>query len=43
MVKALQRWLATNELPVIVLGVAGALLALAMLLVLGGYLLVTPT
>jgi hypothetical protein len=43
MVKALQRWLAMNELPVIVLGVAGALLALAMLLVLGGYLLVTPT
>ncbi len=41
MVKALQRWLAANELPVIVLGVAGALLALAMLLVLGGYLLVT--
>ena len=41
MVKALQRWLEMNELPVIVLGVAGALLALAMLLVLGGYLLVT--
>jgi hypothetical protein len=41
MVKALQRWLAMNELPVIVLGVAGALLALAMLLVLGGYLLVS--
>jgi len=41
MVKALQRWLEMNELPAIVLGVAGALLALAMLLVLGGYLLVT--
>ena len=41
MVKALQRWLETNELPAIVLGVAGALLALAMLLVLGGYLLVS--
>ena len=40
MVKALQRWLAMNELPVIVLGVAGAIVALAMLLVLGGYLLV---
>jgi hypothetical protein len=41
MVKALQRWLETNELSVIILGVVGALLALAMLLVLGGYLLVT--
>jgi hypothetical protein len=41
MVRALQRWLATNELSVIILGVVGALLALAMLLVLGGYLLVT--
>ena len=41
MVKSLQRWLATHELPVIVLGVVAALLALSMLLVLGGYLLVT--
>ena len=41
MVKSLQRWLATNELPLIILGVVGALLALSMLLVLGGYLLVT--
>ena len=41
MVKALQRWLETNELPVIILGVVGALVALATLLVLGGYLLVT--
>jgi hypothetical protein len=41
MVKALQRWLETNELSVIILGVVGALLALAMLLVLGGYLLVS--
>ena len=41
MVKALQRWLATNELPAIILGVAAALLALAAVLVLGGYLLVT--
>jgi len=41
MVKALQRWLETNELSVIIVGVVGALLALAMLLVLGGYLLVT--
>ena len=43
MVKSLRRWLAANELPVIVLGVVAALLALAMLLVLGGYLLVTRT
>jgi len=43
MVKSLQRWLATNELPLIILGVMGALLALSMLLVLGGYLLVTWT
>jgi hypothetical protein len=41
MVKALQRWLETNELSAIILGVVGALFALAMLLVLGGYLLVT--
>ena len=41
MVKSLQRWLATNELPLIILGVIGALFALSMLLVLGGYLLVT--
>jgi len=42
MVKALQRWLAANELPAIIVGVLAALIALAMLLVLGGYLLVTP-
>ena len=41
MVKALQRFLATNELSLIIMGVVGALLALSMLLVLGGYLLVT--
>jgi hypothetical protein len=41
MAKALRRWLETNELSVIILGVVGALFALAMLLVLGGYLLVT--
>ena len=43
MVKALQRWLAMDELPVIVLGVAGALLTLAVLMLLGGYLMMTPT
>ena len=40
MVKALRRWLQTNELPAIVVGVVGALILLSMLLVLGGYLIV---
>jgi hypothetical protein len=41
MVKALRRWLEANELFAIVTGVIGALVALSLLLVLGGYLLVT--
>jgi hypothetical protein len=41
MVKALRRWLEANELFAIVTGVAGALVVLSMLLVLGGYLIVT--
>jgi hypothetical protein len=41
MVKAMQRWLEANELPVIIVGVVGALLLLSMLLVFGGYVLVT--
>jgi hypothetical protein len=41
MVKALRRWLEANELLAIVTGVVGALLLLSMLLVLGGYFLVT--
>lgn len=41
MVKALRRWLEANELLAIVTGVIGALVALSLLLVLGGYLLVT--
>jgi hypothetical protein len=41
MVKALRQWLEDNELPAIIAGVAGALVVLSMLLVLGGYLLVT--
>jgi hypothetical protein len=41
MVKALRRWLGANELFAIVTGVLGALVALSMLLVLGGYLIVT--
>jgi hypothetical protein len=41
MVKSLRQWLQANELPAIIVGVLGALIALSMLLVLGGYLFVT--
>ena len=41
MVKALRRRLEANELLAIVTGVAGALVVLSLLLVLGGYLIVT--
>jgi hypothetical protein len=41
MVKALRRWLEANELFAIITAVAGTLLVLSMLLVLGGYLYVT--
>jgi hypothetical protein len=41
MVKALRRWLEANELFAIVTGVVGGLAVLSMLLVFGGYLLVT--
>jgi hypothetical protein len=41
MVRALRRWLEANELLAIVTGVIGALIVLSMLLVLGGYLMVT--
>jgi hypothetical protein len=41
MVKAMRRWLEANELFAIVTGVIGALVVLSMLLVLGGYLIVT--
>jgi hypothetical protein len=41
MVKALRRWLEANELFTIIIAVAGTLLVLSMLLVLGGYLFVT--
>jgi hypothetical protein len=41
MVKAIRQWLEANELPVIIAGVLGALVALSMLLVLGGYFMVT--
>jgi hypothetical protein len=41
MVKALRRWLEANELLAIVTGVVGALVVLSLVLVLGGYLIVT--
>ena len=41
MVKALRRWLEANQLLAIITGVVGGLIALSMLLVLGGYLMVT--
>ncbi|MEA2829519.1 MAG: hypothetical protein QOF22_267 [Bradyrhizobium sp.] len=41
MVKALRRWLEANQLLAIVTGVVGALVVLSLLLVLGGYLVVT--
>ena len=41
MVKALRRWLQANELPAIVVGVLAVLILLSMILVLGGYVIVT--
>ena len=41
MVRALRRWLEANQLLAIVTGVVGALVVLSLLLVLGGYLIVT--
>ncbi|MGD0847310.1 hypothetical protein [Bradyrhizobium sp.] len=41
MVRALRRWLEANELLAIVAGVVGGLALLSMLLVFGGYLIVT--
>ena len=41
MVRALRRWLEANELFAIVTGVAGAIVVLSLMLVLGGYLIVT--
>lgn len=42
MVRALQQWLETHELPAIVTAVLGVIIALSVLFVVGGYLLVTP-
>jgi hypothetical protein len=41
MVKALRRWLEANELPAIIAGVLGAIILFSVLLVVGGYLMVT--
>jgi hypothetical protein len=41
MVKALRRWLEANELFAITTAVVGTLVVLSMLLVLGGYVMVT--
>jgi hypothetical protein len=41
MVRALRRWLEANELLAIVTAVAGAIVVLSLVLVLGGYLMVT--
>ena len=41
MVRALRQWLEAHELPAIVAGVLGAVVALSTLLVLGSYLIVT--
>lgn len=41
MVKALRRWLEANELPAIIAGVLGVIFLISILLVGGGYLLVT--
>jgi hypothetical protein len=42
MVKALRQWLDIHQLPAIIAGVLGVIILLSALLVVGGYLLVTP-
>jgi hypothetical protein len=42
MVKALRQWLDTHELPAIIAAVVGVVVALSVLLVVGGYLAVSP-
>jgi hypothetical protein len=41
MVRALRRWLEANELFAIITGVLGVIVVLSLLLVLGGYMVVT--
>jgi hypothetical protein len=42
MARALRQWLETHELPAIIAAVLGVIVALSLLLVVGGYFLVTP-
>lgn len=42
MVRALQQWLDSHELPAIIAAVLGVIIALSVLIVVGGYLAVTP-
>lgn len=42
MVRALQQWLETHELPAIIAAVLGVILALSVLIVVGGYVAVSP-
>lgn len=42
MVRALRRWLDSHELPAIIAAVLGVVVTLSVLLVVGGYLVVTP-
>ena len=42
MVRALRQWLETHELPAIIAAVLGVVVALSVLMVVGGYLYVTP-
>ena len=42
MVKALRQWLDTHELPAIIAAVVGVVVAISVLMVVGGYLAVLP-
>lgn len=42
MVRALRQWLETHELPAITAAVLGVVMALSVLMVVGGYLVVKP-
>jgi hypothetical protein len=42
MVRALRQWLDAHELPAIIAAVLGVVIALSVLMVVGGYLVVRP-
>jgi len=42
MVRALRQWLENHELPAIIAAVLGVIMALSVLMVVGGYLAVAP-